>query len=79
MHTIKSWKKIRKDVRNINLKEWKSTVYKCKDGFIPEVSFTKKDKKDGGLVGISYMSDHCTQGLLRKIASELPKNCIRSS
>lgn len=77
MYTIKSWKKIKRDIQKTDLKEWKPTIWTCKDGFISEVSFIKKNKCDGGLIGFSYMCDQCTQGLLKKIAKELPQKYVK--
>ena len=81
MFTIKKhWKKIKKDVENIlNDKQWKPTVYFCKDGFIPEVSFTKgKIGSYEGFAGCSYMSDECSQGFMKRIASIIPKKYVKT-
>lgn len=82
MFTIKkNWKAIQKDiVKVLGQREWEPTAYICRDGFIPEVSFTTgKIGSWQGLQGFSYMSDECTQGLMKRIASLIPKKFLKKA
>ena len=74
-YTIRDWKVIQKEVSQTlkDDKALKPTVYFCKDGFIQEVSFVEKHKKGQSYGGFSYMSDQCSQGLLKRIAALIPK------
>jgi len=74
--TTKNWKSVHKSLKEVlGNKKWEPSVYIGKTGFISEISFIKKNE-EGGISGFSYMCDQCSQPLLKRISSLIPKKFV---